>query len=113
MRRIKIQSLTLLLLFASACSTLASIKPKSFDQGLAVGYATQTSVLHTTTSLLNRHQIGKDDAKRVLAISDQAGQALDSARAMRTADMRQAEAQMTLATTILDQIIAYLQTKGK
>ncbi len=100
----------LLVLFLASCSTMA---PKSFDQALAVGYTTQTSALQTTTGLLQRGQITKGDATRVLAISDQAGQALDSAKNMRNSDMTQAQAQLTLATAILDQVVVYLNTKGK
>lgn len=97
-------------LFLMSCSTL---RPRSFDQGWAAGMAMQTSVLQTATSLRERQQITKEDATRVLVISDQAGHALDSAKALRGTDMAQAQAQLALATTVLDQIVAYLNTRKK
>lgn len=100
----------LTMLFLASCSTLT---PKSFDQGLAIGYTTQTSVLQTTTALLQRQQITKEDAIRVLAISDQAGTALDSAKALRGTDLSQAQGQLAMATAVLDQIAAYLKTRSK
>jgi hypothetical protein len=99
-----------LFLVLAAC---AALKPHSFDESLALGYAAQTSVLTTATQLLTRKQITKEDAARILAISDQAGQALDAARDAKSTDLTTAQAQRSLATTVLDQLATYLATKGK
>lgn len=102
--------LSVLLILACSCSAMA---PKNFSQGLALGYTSQTSALQATTTLLQRGQITKKDASIVLEISDQAGKALDSAREMSHAgNMDSAQAQLTLATNILDQVSAYLATRS-
>lgn len=98
-------------MFLVSCSTLM---PKSFDQELAVGYTTQTSVLQTVTSLLERNLIEKNTASQVMKISDQAGVALDTARAMKhLGNMEDAEQQLKFAVSILDQLAAYLAEREK
>jgi hypothetical protein len=101
----------LLSLLLFSCSTFTALQPKSFDQSWSLAMATQTSILQTTTSLLTRKLITKEDATRLLAISDHAGAALDSARTLKGIDLTKATDQLTLATAILDQITVYLKSR--
>lgn len=101
-----------LLLMLTACVSLEA--PKSFNDRLVYAYTAVTAARDTSTALLERKRISKDQAVNLLELANQARASLDIARgAFSTGDVATAEGQLTLATTILTQLEAFLQARAK
>lgn len=105
--RLRIFLVALLTLLAS-CAQLGLAPAQSFDQKLAYAYGTHTAVLQAATSALTAKVITVDDAKQVATLADQSRALLDAARI--AGDPTEASNKLLLATAILTQLQAYLQS---
>lgn len=103
----------ILFLLLSGCAQLGLAPAKSFDQNVAYGYSTLASVRVSAAQALKTGVIEKDDAERVLALSDQARSGLDAARGAWVAgDTQTALGRLQLANSVLTQLAVFLQDKG-
>lgn len=68
--------------FLPACANLGIPDATTFNQKLAVGYATVTAVRDTATKLVTAQRISVKDAQNVLEQTDNARTGLDVARSM-------------------------------
>ena len=100
-----------LLLLLVGCAQLGLPVAQTFNQKLAVGYATVTGIITTTDNLLLAKAITPDDAANVLKQDDNAKAALDIARSLSGTDITAANAKLTATHTVLEAINAYLLTK--
>ncbi len=95
------------------CAQMGLAPAKSFDQNVAYGYSTLASVRISAAQALKTGVIEKDDAERVLALSDQARSGLDAARgAWVLGDTQTALGRLQLANSVLTQLAVFLQDKG-
>jgi hypothetical protein len=97
-----------LLLILSACASLGVPTPKSFNERLASGYSSVTTVRQSATILLNGRVIGSSDAENVQRQTDVAREALDVARTLPALD---AENKLQSALLVLQAAQGYLCTK--
>lgn len=99
---------TLILLLLTACAALTP--PKSLDQRIAFAYGVHTAVQSAAASSLDAHEITSKEAEQVLALADKSRQILDGAKlAAGVGDLKSAEGQLQLATTVLLQLQAHLR----
>lgn len=108
-RPLRIFLIALFALLAS-CAQLGLAPADKFDEKLAYAYGVSTAVKQTATAGLAAKSLSVDDAKHVLVITDQAKALLDAARV--TGDPLEAQNKLLLATQILTQLQAYLNSKG-
>lgn len=102
-----------LLLILSACASLGLAPASSFEERLAYAVSQNAAVRTAAAVSLERNEIAKEDAIRVLAITDQARTALDAARlAASTGDVSTAEGRLQLATAILIELQNYLRSRA-
>lgn len=90
------------------CAALGLPSPQSFNERLAVGYASVTSARETATSLLNAGKISVGDAENVLEQTDNARAGLDIAREVHATAPDAANAKLTAVLTALKALEAYL-----
>ena len=96
-----------------ACTAVGIQAPKSFDQHLVYAYGTHTSVLEATANALEAGALTVEDSEAVLQLADQSRTLLDAARvASGGGDVTTAEGRLALATNVLEQLLAYLRTRG-
>lgn len=100
------------LLLLTGCAV--GLQPaKSFDQQLAYAYSTHTAVLSSAGNALEAGDLTVADAEAVLELADQSRALLDAARlASGAGDVATAEGRLALATNVLEQLLAYLRTRG-
>jgi hypothetical protein len=101
-----------ILLLLYGCSTLGLPTPTTFNQKIAVGYSSVTTVLQTTTTLLQGAVITAADAQNIEAQADNVKAALDIAQQIEATDATTANNKLTAALTALQALQAYLNTKG-
>lgn len=111
--------LTLLLLLAlplapfalEGCAALGVSQAQTFNEKLAYGYGVHTAVLQAATSAVNAGQLSSADAMKILSDADNAKVVLDGAGAAYAAgDAAGANSKLTIATSLLTAVQAYLQT---
>lgn len=96
----------------AACTSLF-VAPQSISEKIAAGYIVQTAVLKSATVSLNAGDISSDDAQHVLKIATQAREVLDAAQLATSAgDIKTAEGRLTLATSLLVELQAFLREKS-
>lgn len=105
-------TLMLTLAVLAACGTGGIEKPQSFEQQLAYAYSTHTAVLEAAANAVELDQLSIEDAQQVLRLSDESRVLLDASRAaLGVGDVTTAQGQLTLATNILTQLKAYLNSR--
>ena len=103
-----------LLLLTAACTSMGLQSATSLDQKIAYAYGTHTAVLTAAGNALEAGSITADDASQVLRLADESRVLLDGARLAATGgDVATAEGRLTLATNLLQQLLDYLNAKGK
>lgn len=103
--------LILLLALMAGCSSLAP--PASLDEGLAYAQSQVSGFEESAAAAVQTKQISVDVAKQVLAYGDQVTTAIIAARAAETAgDTTTAQGKLALATSLLNQLAAYLAANG-
>ena len=101
-----------LLLVLAACA--AWQKPQNFNEQLAYAYGTHTAVLTAAASAVEVGSLSPNDGQQVLRLADESRVLLDAARvASGAGDIKTAEGQLALATSILTQLNAYLDARRK
>lgn len=105
--------LPLLALLIASCASLGITSPESFDQKLIYAYGVNTSVLTAATASLRAHEISSDDHAEAMKLSDQAKTLLDSAKLLSGTDPNAANAKLQLATTVLTELQAYLNSRKR
>lgn len=104
--------LPFLLVLLAGCAALGLAPASSFDERLAYAVSQNAAVRQAAANSLTAKDIDVEDAKRVLAITDQARTALDAARLASSAgDTQTAEGRLQLATAILTELQRYLRTR--
>lgn len=105
--KLKLSIIPLLLILA-ACGSLGVPSPKSFNERLASGYSSVTTIRQSATILLNGSAISSSDAANVQKQADVAREALDVARTLPAID---AENKLQSALLVLQAAQGYLCTK--
>lgn len=100
--------LTTALLVLHACASLG-LQPKTFNERLAAGYISVTSIRQLGTTLTRNNILSPDDADNVVKLSDNARSGLDVARTLKGVE---AEDKLTSTLLILESLQKYLATKG-
>ena len=100
-------------LLLSACTTLGVPTVTTFNEQLAVGYTTVTTVRQTATTLLQAKKITADDGQNVLNVTDGARTGLDIARSISKTDLQAATNKLDAVRTILVGLQTYLASKGR
>lgn len=113
MKRYAQHFLIIIALALTACAQLGIPKPETFNERLAVGYSTVTTVRQTATTLLQAKKITADDAQNVQQQADNARAGLDIARTISKTDAKAADAKLTAVRSALTALQAYLATKEK
>lgn len=104
-----------LAMLLTACAQMQSLglpQPETFNQKLAVAYASVTQVRETAVQLLESGKISSADALNVQATADLARVGLDQARALHKVDPTSAGNKLTAVRSTLAALTAYLATKG-
>jgi len=101
-----------LALLLSGCTALGLPQADTFNERLAVGYATVTTVRTTAVTLLNTKKISAEDGQNVLSTTDGARAGLDLARVLAGTNLPAAESKLTAARSILTAVQAYLASRG-
>lgn len=96
------------LIVLAACQTLI---PKTFNERLATGYVTVTTVRQTTTSLLVARKISADDAQNVQNQANLAREGLDLAQKLNETIPMAAEDKLSATLVILQSLESYLAAK--
>jgi hypothetical protein len=103
-----------LLLIITACTSLGLAPAASFEDKLAYAVSENAAVRQAAANALAAGDIDLSDAQNVLKITDESRALLDAARvASGLGDISTAEARLSLATTILVKLQAYLRERSK
>lgn len=102
----------LLLSFLPACAQLGIPTAQTFNERLAAGYALNTAVRQSATTLLQSKAITANDGDSVLKTTDAARAGLDVAKSLAKTDMTAADAKLNATRTVLVALQSYLATKG-
>lgn len=97
----------------SACSTLGIPKAETFNQRLAVGYASVTTVRSTAASLIDAGKLTAADGRNVQSGADSVRQGLDVARELHTTVPAAGEDKLAQALAALTVLEKYVAKKGK
>ena len=97
----------------AACAQLGLPQAKTFEDRLSASYATATTVVKTTTILLNAKKIGSADAENVLAQARNLQTGLKIAEQMNKTDPSGANAKLDALEAGLTALDAYLKAKQK
>jgi hypothetical protein len=107
----RIPAITVLFVLLSACAPLGINTAQSFDQKLAYAAQVNTSVLTASTAALRAKQISSKDHEEVIRLADQAKGLIDSARLLSSTNPQAAQAKLALATVVLTELQAYLNSR--
>lgn len=95
----------------AACSSL--VAPQSIDEGLAYAQGEVTALEQSALTALNAKAISPAVATQVLTYGDQVTAAISAAKVAEGAgDTATAQGKLALATSLLAQLVAYLQANG-
>lgn len=102
------------ILLLTACASLGLAPASSFEDKLAYAVSQNAAVRQAAANALTAGDIELSDAQNVLKITDESRSLLDAARvASGLGDLSTAEARLSLATTILVKLQAYLRERSK
>jgi len=96
----------------SSCSLLGIPKPQSFNQELALGFASVTALRNTATALLQAKKISADDAQNVQNQADNLREGLVVARRYEKDDPKTASAKLKAVMAAVTSIQDYLKGKS-
>lgn len=105
--------LILVLSLLCSCAQLGIAPAQSFEQKLAYAEQVDTSVLSASTAALRAQQISNSDHEQVIKLADQAKGLIDSAKLLSTSDPTAANGKLALATAVLQQLQAYLNSRKR
>lgn len=110
MKTIRFALASLALVALVACQTMT---PKTFNERLAAGYVTVTSVRQTATTLLNSRKISSSDALNIQEQANTARSGLDIARDVYALRPKEGEDKLVVTLRVLDAMTRYLEAKQK
>lgn len=93
------------------CASIGVPTPSTFNEKLAVGVASVTSVRTSATTLLQAGKITPADAQNIQTQADTAREGLNVARGLSGTDLTGAGNKLTAATAVLTALQTYLLTK--
>ncbi len=93
------------------CAALGVPKPETFNQRLASGYATVTTVRQTTLTLLESRTISSADAQNVQNQANTAREGLDVARDIHRTLPQAGEDKLAVTNAVLQSLQKYLASK--
>lgn len=93
-----------------ACAQLGLSSAQTFDQKLAYAYGTHTAVLNAATAAVQSKTLSTTDAEQVLKLADESRALLDGAR--MAGDTAAGGSKLALATSVLTQLQAYLNSRS-
>lgn len=96
-----------------ACSTVGMPTPQTFNERLAAGYVTVTTVRDTATTLVSAGKISATDAQNVQTQADNARAALDLARDAFKSNPTAAQDKLGLTISALSALQSYLINRSK
>lgn len=106
-------SILALCLMLAACTQVGLAPADGFEQKLAYGYSTVAAVRTSAAQALTAGTIDIVDAKKTLAVTDEARAGLDAAGAANGhGDTSTAIGKLATATALLTQLQQYLIAKG-
>jgi uncharacterized membrane protein YcgQ (UPF0703/DUF1980 family) len=103
----------LLLYLVVACQSLGLAPARSLDDRLAYAYGVHTAVVEVISSAAQTGQLKPQEARQAANLAENSRQLLDAAKAIEQTDAKGASSRLTLATAVLDQLQAYLKSRGK
>lgn len=112
LRKYQYTFLALVLMALAGCQYFGVPKPETFNQKLATGYATVTTIRQTATTLLQADKITVDDAQKAQDQCDNFRAGLDIARSIAATDPQGADTRLQAAIVGLNALNAYLAFKG-
>lgn len=95
-----------------ACSALDVPKPETFNQKVAAGYVTVTSLRNSTAMLLQADKITVKEAQNIQAQIDTAREGLDLAANFAPLNRIEAEQRLDIAVKLLQAIQSQLLARG-
>lgn len=98
------------LIILQGCQTLGIQSPKTFNERLAAGYVTVTTVRQLGTTLVTSGKLSSPDAQNVQTQADNARNGLDIAQNLGPL---KGEDKLTSTLTVLQALQSYLTIKGK
>lgn len=102
------------LLMLGACASLGLEPAQSFDERLAYAVSQNAAARQAAANSRDAGEIEVTDAQFVLKVTDEARTLLDAARvAADVGDISSAEGRLSLATSILVNLQAYLRERSK
>jgi hypothetical protein len=96
-----------------ACASLGVPTPKTFNERLAAGYTSVTTVRQLGTTLVTAGKITPDDAQNIQAQANTARSGLDIAKTLSATLPVAAEDKLTATLVILVELQKYLDMKQK
>lgn len=103
----------LLFTLLAGCAALGLEAPQSFDERLAYTVTQNSAARQAAANALEAGDIQLADAQFVLKATDNAREFLDAAKvASGAGDIKTAEGRLTLATTVLTELQAYLRKRS-
>ena len=97
----------------SGCASVGLPTADSFNERLAVGYASVTTIRQTATALLQAKKISADDGQQVLDQTNNARQGLDIARTLSKTNLAAADGKLTAIRTALNAVQTYLAARQR
>ena len=95
------------------CASVGLPTADSFNERLAVGYASVTTIRQTATALLQAKKISADDGQQVLDQTNNARQGLDIARTLSKTNLAAADGKLTAIRTALNAVQTYLAARQR
>lgn len=112
MRKFKISLTALILLALSACASLGLEPAASLEDRIAYAVSNNAAVRNSAATSAQLGEISREDAARVLAITDQVRLSLNAARvAAGSGDFETAEGRLQLASAILIEVQNFLRSR--
>jgi hypothetical protein len=103
-----------MLLVLQACASLGLAPAETLSQRISYAYSQNTALRTAAANALNAGQLKVDDARYVLAVTDNGRTLLDASKAaLLGGDISTAEGRLILALNILDTLQGYLNSKVK
>lgn len=112
MKMLRNMLMVTVLVAMTACSTLGVPAPKSFNEKLASGYTTVTTVAQATRSLMIGKILTVEDATNVEKQAETAKEGLDVARTLHGTVPAAADQRLAASLVILQTLQKYLDQRG-
>lgn len=111
MRKLHLTGAALVLMLLTACAFFGVPTPETFNERLAVGYSSVTTVRQSTLNLLQAGKLTPDRARDIQDQADLVRDSLDAAKQLSDVDLTDANDRLTIALEGLNALEAYLRTK--